>query len=499
MILNVSEYELAPRVNSCASLRAVLISVMFFPFKVVFGLLGFVLFLVFTITGIGPLIECCKASRDRQLLDRNKVLQDHPEMFLLTIPAKINKASNDKPYKVMVRLTKSTQSTALPAIVMPGGLAANLTAMARLQDELTRNGFTVLAFDRLGVGYSDPNEANLSPSARDVAFELDYVMRHCGVDEKQSWIQIGGSMGSNVAAAFVCLFPGRLVGFLNLDGLPPGFVQVNPEKFLRDGPKVVQVSSILCTGIMRFFMSVIMGKMITQGSKSKSFTDEEVLALVLQPQQWQNTALEYATLMSCCDLENAAWGNQATTSYDNRTMYLMATLAPAQSVVLDEIAGVPRSITDERSASELGDTYTSKDSKDFRACWAQLQGRALSVPSQIDTKATTVLWPSPPKHPVGNLVGGVEPGDIVYPLAPEFAKMVVRVMTARSYVGLEDNYPQIGRNHSMARSSLHALAAKDGANLVYPKLSHMHLWQQTGEIVRVCKEIATLVSPHSSG
>jgi pimeloyl-ACP methyl ester carboxylesterase len=95
----------------------------------------------------------------------------------------------------MIRMTRphNAPATKLPPVVFPGGLAANLVAMARHQDLLTQKyGFTVVNFDRLGVGFSDPYDrsAKVSPSAYDVARELNYVINHCGVDPEESWIQV---------------------------------------------------------------------------------------------------------------------------------------------------------------------------------------------------------------------------------------------------------------------------------------------------------------------
>ena len=146
-----------------------------------------------------------------------------------------NKASGGKSYRVMIRLTKpaddpSASNQDLPPVIFPGGLASNLMTMSRHQDELTsKHGFAVINFDRLGVGLSDayPRGATRPPSAADVAREMDYVMTHIDcIDANEKWIQVGGSMGTNVATAFMVLVPNRLCGFLNLDGLPHAFLQI---------------------------------------------------------------------------------------------------------------------------------------------------------------------------------------------------------------------------------------------------------------------------------
>jgi len=72
-----------------------------------FGLAFLGIFLVITITGIGPLVEYYQSKRDeKEALNHDVILQTHPEMFLLDIPGDVNKASGGISYRVMVRLTK---------------------------------------------------------------------------------------------------------------------------------------------------------------------------------------------------------------------------------------------------------------------------------------------------------------------------------------------------------------------------------------------------------
>ena len=63
------------------------------PVGIVGGMVALFAFAILTLTGIGPIIEMYLSKRDARVLDRDKILRDHPEMFLLEIPANINKAS----------------------------------------------------------------------------------------------------------------------------------------------------------------------------------------------------------------------------------------------------------------------------------------------------------------------------------------------------------------------------------------------------------------------
>jgi pimeloyl-ACP methyl ester carboxylesterase len=499
------------------------------PLAIVGGLSALILFSVVTLTGIGPLVEYCQSQGDqREHLDVDQLLHDHPEMMLLEIPAGINRASMGQPYRVMVRITRppspsasssspSSSSLQLPPVIMPGGLASNLMTMAKIQDQLTQqHGFTVVNFDRLGVGWSDPypmptttkdNPRRLSPSAADVAREMKYVMDHCGVvnnnnnnnntkqqqQQQQQWIQIGGSMGSNVAAAFVALYPNDLIGFFNLDGLPHAFLQIQCKKFLVDGAKIMSIMRHLrWTGLPRLALTMAMKPMLP--AIGSAFTARQVVGVMCREQFFVTTGLEYTTLMSCCDLEVAAWGPQATTEYKVSTMRQMTCLAPTESIIVDEMNGIPRQVTQERAACELGTKFTNRTDHGFLAFFTEFRQLALTSPDQVDKNKTHCNWPMPnPRHPVGDFVGGVDSDTMIHPLATSFGRMVVRVMCARCYKGFERDYTQPARNHAAARTSLHVLMSANGKAYYYPRLTHLNLWQQSQEVVDITYEMAQCI------
>ena len=186
-------------------------------------------------------------------------------------------------------------------------------------------------------------------------------------------------------------------------------------------------------------------------------------------------------------------GKQATTEYDNETLRIMSSLAPDESVLVNDVEGIPRCITNERSDSELGTEYLSKERPDIVEFMAKFRSQALKSPDEIDRLTTHCNWPEEPRrHPVGKYVGGVDESTRIYPLAQEFQNMCVRVMCARSYVGLERDYTQEARNHAAARTSLHCLLSHDGCgkSYYYPHLTHLNLWQQSSEVTKLAHEIA---------
>jgi len=519
---------------SCSMLISVVTTILLIPLYIAGALVFLVVFLLLTVTGIGPLVEFCMARSDQTALDRETILQEHPELFLIEIPHHINRASLGQPYKVMVRLTmqqsrtseESQQQDFLPPVIFPGGLASNLMTMSRHQDILTEQyGFTVVNFDRLGVGLSDPfpedaAEPLVSPSAADVAREMEYVMTHCAsvaiaarsnnnntnnnkTNRPLKWIQVGGSMGTNVATAFVALFPGRLCGFFNLDGLPHAFIQIQCKKFLQDGKWGMDLlKSLQFTGLPRLVFRMAVKPLLP--AMGTAFTPQQIIGVMCRKQFFTATGLEYATLMSCCDLEIAAWGpHLATTEYDAETLRVMASVAPTQSVLVDELKGIQRRVTNERSASELGTEFLSRDHPSVVGVQTKLRSMALKSPNEVDKIKTHCNWPDPnPRHPVGEFVGGVDENTTIYPLAVEFSKLCVRVMCARDYKGFERDYTQAARNHAAARTSLHVMMSSGGGDdsvdvggrsYYYPHLSHLNLWQQAQEVADITNEMAQAI------
>lgn len=111
-----------------------------------------------------------------------------------------------------------------PPVLIPNGLGATAVLISQMQERLVDHGFTVLSFDRLGVGLSDANISKRSPSTHDAVTELDYVMESVILGCKR-WIMLGPSMGNIIAQCYISLHSDKVVRFLNMDGLPYPFLK----------------------------------------------------------------------------------------------------------------------------------------------------------------------------------------------------------------------------------------------------------------------------------
>ena len=130
----------------------------------------------------------------------------------------------DGPIDEDVRIGGHTSHPKKYPVVLPGGLGSTLALTSFQHDRLVQQGYDVLSFDRLGVGYSDnPDEhgedyKSSSGSILDHIKEMNEVMM--AVDSQRPWIVVGGSFGCTVGQLYTALHPDRVAGFVNMDGLP---------------------------------------------------------------------------------------------------------------------------------------------------------------------------------------------------------------------------------------------------------------------------------------
>ncbi len=298
--------------NSVLKCLTTLLHIILLPVYITFFVLFLVLWTLFTITGIGPLLQYCYTVADRKKLDPSNVISNAPnptQMRMVTIPAGVHHCSQDKPYRVFAIYSEPTNGPSkYPPVCIPNGLGATATLISQMQEKLVEAGFVVLSFDRLGVGLSDENRSGKSPTAMDLVQELDFVMNSFRPSETK-WILLGPSMGSIVAQCYMSVFPDKVVGFLNMDGLPYPFFKHN-SSFLWAGFIYRIYSSIIWTGILRPFIGIAL-KSNSKMFECKNFPLAIAIAQMNQARFYANVGLEMATMMDCCEMAELAWGQQS--------------------------------------------------------------------------------------------------------------------------------------------------------------------------------------------
>jgi pimeloyl-ACP methyl ester carboxylesterase len=278
------------------------------PIGLAFFLVFIALWMIWTLTGVGPLYQWYSASRDKSTLDTRRITDSDSKCRIIAIPGDIHSCSMGKSYNLFAIFSTPNTESNFPPICIPNGLGANAVLISKLQEALVTAGFTVLSFDRFGVGLSDENVSGSFPTASDVVAEMNYVMSAV-LPGDQKWILLGPSMGSIVAQCYIAQHPRKIAGFLNMDGLPYPFIQQR-SAFAWAGFIYKMYASIVWTGILRPCIGMA-SKDIERMFGSRSFSLPLILALMNQRRFFGNIALEMGTMMDCCAMVERAWGPQS--------------------------------------------------------------------------------------------------------------------------------------------------------------------------------------------
>jgi pimeloyl-ACP methyl ester carboxylesterase len=110
----------------------------------------------------------------------------------------------------------------------------------------------VVSFDRYGVGFSDENTTNQSPTVSECVRDAMFCME-TAIPNQDKWIILGPSMGAIVGQCMIAQHPDRFVGFLNMDGFPAAF-ECKRDHFLSASKMWNMMSYLSYTGVLRFGM-----------------------------------------------------------------------------------------------------------------------------------------------------------------------------------------------------------------------------------------------------
>ena len=140
-----------------------------------------------------------------------------------------------------------------PAVILEAGLAATSLNWRGLQKELA--GFTrSVAYDRLGLGWSDPCGTPRTPSQ--LARELRAVLRAAGIEPP--YVLVGHSFGAFVVRQYALAFPEEVAGLALLDPLRPEEVD-RQRHLLASGIRLSRRAAMLArVGLVRLGAASLM-------------------------------------------------------------------------------------------------------------------------------------------------------------------------------------------------------------------------------------------------
>ncbi len=394
---------------------------------------------LFVVIGL-QLVAALLRFRDRQLMRETK--------DRLVRSGQLRFVSTRHGHKLAVRYTMPRKDHPCPRkypVVIPNGLAATLATIGAIQDALVKEGFSVLSYDRLGVGLSDENKTGKVPTVEEVNDDLYEVM--CSVaPATQKWILFGPSMGSIAGQCFLGAHSDMVVAFMNLDGLAHPFHHLR-KGFLRFGMMYKFNSYVAYTGMMRpmlFFMRSFLKKF-----ESSMFSVDFISAQMNSPEFYYNVGIEMVLMMDQAKRASDLWGPVSLDRLDDATIVTLASVRPTQNGLYAGGVWTPLP----RSRHELGTD------------WA-LTADVAALKSELLAKATS-------------------------PLAVFWQSLVVRSMSSRfyDYPGGKSFMKDEFKMKAAAEHAMLTLLAKNGVRYTFPTIGHNKLFLEVECAVKCVVEI----------
>ncbi|MEH2437107.1 MAG: alpha/beta hydrolase [Nostoc sp.] len=103
-----------------------------------------------------------------------------------------------------------------PTVILEAGLLSMSAIWAWVQPEIAKL-TRVVAYDRPGLGWSEPNKQSLN--AQQVAVTLQTALKKVGIEPP--YILVGHSMGGQLIRVFTDLYPDEVVGMILIDSSHP--------------------------------------------------------------------------------------------------------------------------------------------------------------------------------------------------------------------------------------------------------------------------------------
>jgi pimeloyl-ACP methyl ester carboxylesterase len=129
-----------------------------------------------------------------------------------------------------LRVVTAGPPSARPLVVLEHGAFGCATDWAVVQERLAARGLRSLAYDRAGLGHSDPGP--VPRDGRAIVADLAALLR--ALDEGEPAVLVGHSMGGLMVRLFALTYPERVLGVVLVDAVTPDVIR------LKAGPAMVR-------------------------------------------------------------------------------------------------------------------------------------------------------------------------------------------------------------------------------------------------------------------
>ncbi|MDP2436688.1 MAG: alpha/beta fold hydrolase [archaeon] len=335
-----------------ASCSKVIQGIVLLPFIILFVVFFLALIVVYLVTLVGPVYHFFRGRHEKATyLDMEGLLRRHRDLhtfrtargniaYRWTVASGAAAAGGEHAAEMDESVGLLAAAAAAPTggqprrfpVVQPGGLGSTLAAVAFLHDGLVAQGFDVLTFDRLGVGYSDDVDAARHAATMQAHVDEMHALLLL-VDPSRPWILVGGSFGSTVGQLYAAQHPDRVAGFVNLDGLPYylSTCEGSRESFSKSVPQMYAMeANVSATGFFRFplwLASVLLGFHEPYARSEISYP--EVYAQLQHSRLLSTIQHECPLMMDCCDALIPRWGALSASSLPADVLLRLASAPPA--------------------------------------------------------------------------------------------------------------------------------------------------------------------------
>jgi len=182
-----------------------------------------------------------------------------------------------------------------PTVILEPGLGGSSPTWAWIQPEVARV-TRVCAYDRAGLGWSDPAPAGTPRDGQHVAVELHTLLQKAGIPSP--YVMVGHSFGGLYTLVFAHQYSGDVAGLVLLDSSHPDQWTSTPtgQDLYRSTARTYTVTSILARlGLLRL-------RATSQPALTlPELQNKELLAFNSATQDWDAQAAEFA---ATTDLDN---------------------------------------------------------------------------------------------------------------------------------------------------------------------------------------------------